>query len=66
MNQTILIIGIVIFFMGMICFSLGRSIFKGRALLNKKAWNGATKPLLVLGVLLGIIGLIIIVLTMPK
>lgn len=58
-----LIISLIIFGIGAVIAGLGGFSFYFRAITNKKAWDGKTKPLILIGTIFLVIGLIMIYLT---
>lgn len=60
--QILFICSIIITCVGVFLLMIGGGIFQFRAITNKKAWEGKTKPFLKLGLVVfipGLIGLII-------
>ncbi|SQC70615.1 Uncharacterised protein [Listeria fleischmannii subsp. fleischmannii] len=57
--ESLFLITVVIFFLGVFFIGLSGGIFRWRALNNKKAWEGSVIPLLIVGVPITIIGLIL-------
>lgn len=65
-DQSFLSISLVILFIGFIFLGLSGISFRWRAFTNKPAWNGLTKPFLLIGLLTFIIGLILVYIFYPK
>lgn len=53
--------GLALFIAGLLGLGIGGASFKIRAVFNKKAWGGITKPFLLVGIFLAIVGLVIVV-----
>lgn len=49
-------LGLGIGVLGAVLLALGGLVWKVRAILNKQAWNGATKPLIGIGIFLVVVG----------
>lgn len=65
-SQDILIIGIILFLLGLGLSLLGKFSFKIRAIANKKAWGGSTLPMMIIGIITTLISLIFIYIGYPK
>ena len=59
-------LSIILFCVAIALLGLGGFIFRVRALLNKRPWNGPVLPLSVIGVILSIVSLVMIYLSYPK
>lgn len=59
-------LSILLFCVAIALLALAGFIFRVRALLNKRAWNGPVLPLSVIGVILLVISLVMIYLSYPK
>lgn len=62
-NEQIKIIALILVGIGMFFIILFRFIFKARAYSNRKAWNGGTALLLLLGMIFFSIGLTLLFIT---
>ena len=58
-------LGLVILSVGAVFAALGSISFKFRAITNKKAWDGKTRPLLFFGAILIVIGMAIMYIFYP-
>ena len=65
MRHTFLIISVVVLLVGIVLLATGGIIFRVRAVTNKKAWNGGTKPFILTGLIVFAIGLIGLLITYP-
>lgn len=61
-----MILAIVVFVAGVLCLALGSISFRVRAIANKPAWGGATKPLLLAGILIFAAGLALLYFAMRQ
>jgi NADH:ubiquinone oxidoreductase subunit 2 (subunit N) len=66
MENIGLVISLGVFGLGAVLLGLGSFSFKFRAVTNKKAWDGKTKPLLLAGLLLTAVGIGLVYLTYPR
>jgi len=57
--QNPLFIAGVITVAGLLIVGLGGIVFRVRAVLNKPAWNGATLPLILIGLPIFVVGLVL-------
>ena len=60
MQENMFLISIVVLFISFLLLGLGGFSFKLRAVTNKRAWDGWTKPLSISGAILFIIALILL------
>lgn len=65
-RNMMLNLSILLFCVAIALLGLGGFIFRVRALLNKRPWNGPVLPLSVIGVILFIVSLVMIYLSYPK
>ncbi|QIL46776.1 hypothetical protein G7081_06705 [Vagococcus coleopterorum] len=65
MEQTLFLISIAVLFLGFAFLGLSGGIFRLRALTNKKAWDGWTKPFLLIGAVLFLVGLVLVYIFYP-
>ncbi|MBE9880896.1 hypothetical protein G8B51_15370 [Enterococcus casseliflavus] len=65
-RNMMLNLSIILFCVAIALLGLGGFIFRVRALLNKRPWNGPVLPLSVIGVILFIVSLVMIYLSYPK
>ena len=66
MENIGLIVSLGVFGLGAVLLALGSFSFKFRAITNKKAWDGKTKPLLLWGLLFTLVGLGLLYFTYPR
>lgn len=66
MKDIILYIGVALVVIGIIAIGIGNTVFRFRSVSNKKAWEGKTKPFLVTGITLFLIGIILVIFTFPR
>lgn len=64
-QQTLFLVAIAVLFIGFACLGISGAIFDWRAIRNKKAWNGLTKPFLVAGGLFTFLGLLLVYIFYP-
>lgn len=55
--NTLFLISMIILLIGFIFLGLSSISYRWRAFTNKKAWNGMTRPFLVLGLIFFVIGI---------
>lgn len=60
MANNLFLFSIIILFIGFFFMGMSNLSFKWRAFTNKPAWNGATIPFLMIGLVFFIIGLILV------
>ncbi|MDR1969985.1 MAG: hypothetical protein LBQ11_01395 [Candidatus Nomurabacteria bacterium] len=66
MEDTLFITSLIVLGTGAALAAAGSVSFFVRAVLNKKAWDGLTRPLLATGAIVAIVGLILLYFTYPK
>ncbi len=65
MVNNLFLFSIIILFIGFFFIGMSKLSFKWRAFTNKPAWNAATMPFLMLGLIFSIIGLILVYIFYP-
>ncbi|ACA56234.1 hypothetical protein ACLD43_11135 [Clostridium botulinum] len=65
MVNSLFLFSIIILFIGFFFMGMSKLSFKWRAFTNKPAWNGATIPFLMIGLVFFIIGLILVYIFYP-
>ena len=65
-QNQLLISGLVSFFCGVFLLGLSGMVFRLRAFRNKPAWDGLTRPLLLLSLPFLLVGLVLIYWFYPK
>ena len=58
--DVFMLIAIIVLGLGVLFLLLGSLSFRFRAMANKRAWNGKTKPLLGIGIVLLIAGIVLV------
>ncbi|KAJ51710.1 amino acid transporter [Clostridium tetanomorphum] len=65
MKNNLFLFSIIVLFSGFLLMGISNASYRWRAFRNKPAWNGSTLPLLIIGLLLSIIGLILVYIFYP-
>ncbi|WP_314067939.1 hypothetical protein [uncultured Vagococcus sp.] len=65
-NQLFLTISIVVLSIGFFFLGLSSTVYRWRAFMNKPAWNGLTRPFLIIGSIFFVVGLALVYLFYPK
>ena len=58
--DTFLAISLVVLFIGIALIAIGGISFRVRAITNKPAWNGITKPFILVGIAIFIVGIVLV------
>lgn len=66
MENPLFIGAVIVLFIGFLFLGLSGASFRWRAFTNKPAWDGLTKPLLVIGLIIFLIGLALVYFFYPE
>lgn len=65
MQDKLFLVSVAVLMLGMLFIGISGGIFRLRALSNKRAWDGKTKPFAAIGIVLSLIGIILVYITYP-
>ena len=56
---------VIILLAGILLMGIGGIVFRWRAFTNQRAWEGATRPMLIIGLVTFAIGIVLVYVTYP-